>query len=139
MLRESSLVTETVCSGLWLVECLCLDLCMAEFERWQNWCSRQRPQQHNSVNDALAVCDATLFPNVRAVLKIFATLPVTTCSAERSFSVLRLIKSYLQSTMDNDRLNGLALLSVHRSKKTELRCSDCGNARKFSTRVRLNE
>jgi len=117
-----------------------LDLCMAEFERWQHWCSRQRPQQHdNSVNDALAVCDATLFPNVRAVLKIFATLPVTTCSAERSFSVLRLIKSYLRSTMDNDRLNGLALLSVHRSKKLNYDAVIAEYARKFSTRVRLNE
>jgi len=42
---------------------------------------------------------------------------VTTCSAERSLSVLRLIKSYLRSTMDNDRLHGLALLAVHQSKK----------------------
>ena len=116
---------------------------MAEFERWQHWCSRQRPQQHdNSVNDALAVCDATLFPNVRAVLKIFATLPVTTgtCSAERSFSVLQLIKSYLRSTMDNDRPNGLALISLHRSKKKlNYDAVIAEYARKFSTRVRINE
>ena len=94
-----------------------MDACRAEFERWQHWCSRLEPEQRiNSatVSSALALCDATLFPNMRTVLKIFASLPVTTCTAERSFSVLRLVKTQLRSTMDNDRLSGLALLSVHK-------------------------
>ena len=75
-----------------------LHLCMAEFARWQHWCSRLPTQQRNtSLNDALTACNATLFPNIRKLLHIFATLPVTTCSAERSFSVLRLLKTYLRS------------------------------------------
>ena len=58
----------------------CLDACRAEFERWQHWCSRLEPEQRsNSVSGALELCDATLFPNMRTMLKIFATLPVTTC------------------------------------------------------------
>ena len=32
----------------------------------------------------------------------------------RSISVLRRLKTYLRSTMKNDRLNGLALLNIHR-------------------------
>ena len=40
-------------------------------------------------------------------------LPVTSCETERSFSTLRRIKIYLLTTMSNERLNGLALLSVH--------------------------
>lgn len=40
---------------------------------------------------------------------------ISVATAERSFSSLRLIKSYLRSTMAQDRLNGLALLYIHRN------------------------
>jgi len=43
-----------------------------------------------------------------------ATLPVTTASAERSFSQLRQLLNYLRNTTAEDRLNGLALLQLHR-------------------------
>jgi len=43
---------------------------------------------------------------------IYATLPVTTATSERSFSAL--INNYLHSTMSDYRLNGLALLYVQR-------------------------
>lgn len=46
-------------------------------------------------------------------LRIAATLPVTVASAERSFSKLKHIKNYLRSTMSQDRLNGLALISIN--------------------------
>ena len=39
--------------------------------------------------DALAVCDTDFFPNIGRLLQITATLPVTSASAERSFSVLK--------------------------------------------------
>ncbi|RZF44144.1 hypothetical protein LSTR_LSTR017028, partial [Laodelphax striatellus] len=38
----------------------------------------------------------------------------TTCTAERSFSTLRRLKSYLRNSCGQDRLTGLALMSVHR-------------------------
>ena len=42
------------------------------------------------------------------------TIPVSVASAERSFSKLKLIKSYLRSSISEDRLNGLAMLSIER-------------------------
>jgi hypothetical protein len=42
------------------------------------------------------------------------TIPVTVASAEKSFSKLKLIKSYLRSTMSQERLNGLAILSIEK-------------------------
>jgi len=43
-----------------------------------------------------------------------AVLPVITTSNDRSFSSLRRLKTYLRSTMGEDRLNGLASLNIHR-------------------------
>jgi hypothetical protein len=40
---------------------------------------------------------------------------VTVASAEITFSKLKLIKSYLRSTMSQERLSGLAILSIERN------------------------
>ena len=62
--------------------------------------------------DALSVCRRDFYPNIHILLRITATLPVTT--AERSFSTLKCLKTYLRSTIDQVRLTVLALLHVHR-------------------------
>ena len=49
------------------------------------------------------------FPNIYIAYRILLTIPVTVATIERSFSKLKLLKSYLKSTMLQDRLNGLAI------------------------------
>ena len=62
--------------------------------------------------------DKDFFPNIRVLLSIVATLPVTSCECEHSISMLKLIfKNPLRSTMKQDRLNGLALFYNHRDVK----------------------
>jgi hypothetical protein len=60
--------------------------------------------------DALECCPS-VYPNVKFLLKILTTLPVTTASAERTFSMLRRLKTWLRSTMCDERLTGLALMA----------------------------
>jgi len=55
-----------------------------------------------------------MYPNIAVLLRIFATIPVTTATAKRSFRALRLLKTYLRATMHEDRLNGLALMAIHK-------------------------
>jgi len=45
--------------------------------------------------------------------RIMLRIPVSVASAGRSFSKLKLIKSYLRSTMSQQRLNGLISLIVY--------------------------
>jgi len=52
------------------------------------------------------------YPNKWVTFRVMLTVPVSVASAERSFSKLKLIKSYLHSTMSEERLNGLAIFSM---------------------------
>ena len=57
----------------------------------------------------------TMFPNIYTALCILGTIPITTCQCERSVSALRRLKTYMPRTMPQERLNGLAALSVYRN------------------------
>ena len=57
-----------------------------------------------------------MFSEVKHLLKIFYTIPVTTATAERSFSALRRLKTFLRSTMSQERLNHTMLLYVHKGR-----------------------
>ncbi|KAL6456301.1 hypothetical protein MHYP_G00348440 [Metynnis hypsauchen] len=54
----------------------------------------------------------SIFGELCIALRIFCTLPVTVAGGERAFSKLKLVKNYLRSTMGQDRLNSLAILSI---------------------------
>ncbi|XP_021843059.2 uncharacterized protein [Spinacia oleracea] len=62
--------------------------------------------------DILTFLGLDCFPNTIVAYRILLTIPVTVASAERSFSKLKLLKSYLRSTMLQERLNGLALIAI---------------------------
>ena len=68
---------------------------------------------------ALEFCGADVHPNLRKLLAIFATFPVTTASSERSFSTMRRLMTYLRSTMGEQRSTSLALLSVQRDRPVD--------------------
>ena len=61
-----------------------------------------------------------MLSEVDKVLKIFFTFPVTSATAERSFSSLRRLKTFLRSTMTHCRLNNLFMLYIHTSKTDAL-------------------
>lgn len=50
---------------------------------------------------------------VMRLLQLYLVCPASTATAERSFSQLRQIKSYLRSTMKQERLNHLMLLASY--------------------------
>ena len=52
--------------------------------------------------------DLNCFPNASIAYRILFTIHVTVAYSERSFSKLKLLKSYLRSTMLQERLIGLA-------------------------------
>ena len=49
------------------------------------------------------------YPNIHRVLLLLLSLPVGSCSCERSFSALRRLKTWCRSSMTDERLDQLAL------------------------------
>jgi len=88
------------------------DKLRAEFELWQQrWqTATNRPK---TALDAYRACNASLYPNVSVLLQLLVTLPVTTATAERSFSTLKRLKTYLRSSMSDERLTSLSLIHIH--------------------------
>ena len=75
-------------------------------------------------SDLISLLDsAQFFPAVKTVLLIFLTLPSTTCTVEKSFSTMRRVKTWLRNIMNDDRLSGLCVMSVHRKWIKENRVS----------------
>ncbi|CAF1321705.1 unnamed protein product [Adineta steineri] len=70
--------------------------------------------------DSFNECNEAFYPNIKILLQIFSTLPVSTATAERSFSVLKLIKNYLRSTISETRLNGLALMYIYSNSSIDI-------------------
>ncbi|XP_028966491.1 zinc finger MYM-type protein 1-like [Galendromus occidentalis] len=86
-----------------------------EFERWQaKWVAVPQNELPGTAIETLNKCSPSDYPKIALMLQIFATFPVTTASAERTFSALRLVKTYLRSKMGGDRLKGLASMNIQR-------------------------
>lgn len=56
-------------------------------------------------------------PSLALCLRFFLTICVSVATCERSFSKLKLIKSYLRSTMSQTRLSSLSILSIEKERK----------------------
>jgi hypothetical protein len=54
------------------------------------------------------------FPDLLKFIQLVLTIPVSSAQAERTFSCLKRVKTYLRSTMLQQRLNNLCMLSIER-------------------------
>ena len=92
------------------------DILEMEIKNWRSvFLLLPTEQVPTTIASAVKSINAINFPNVFVLLKLVATLPITSCECERSFSNLRRLKTWLRTTMDTDRLGALALMNVHYS------------------------
>ena len=64
---------------------------------------------------SLSQAEKELLSEVLTITKLVLVLPATNAVSERSFSALRRVKTFLRSTMNQDRLNHLMVLHVHKT------------------------
>ena len=118
----------------------------SELDMWETrWIKTARELQESRsiesvpkrISDTLVTSDKEFHPNVTTILNILAVVPATTCTCERSISALRRLKTWLRSTMTNERLTGLALMHVHRHLNFNVDEIIDNFARAYPRRIRL--
>ena len=65
-----------------------------------------------------------IFTEVIKLIRLCLTIPLSSATAERSFSTLRKLKTFTRSTMKASRLTHLALLHVHQDRTDKLDLSN---------------
>lgn len=91
-----------------------IDNLEAEARLWYDVWTNKECSEKTKLHDLLP--ETTFYPAVRRMIIYYQTIPPTTCTVERSFSTLRRVKTWLRSTIGEDRLSNLCLLSVHRNR-----------------------
>ena len=81
-------------------------LLSTKFSRWKRACaSTPVDKRPDTLEKVLLFCDRDDYPNIFVLLVMACTLLVTTYETERSNSQLKLLKTYLRSTMTEERLS----------------------------------
>ena len=90
-----------------------------EIHNWYTkWKLEEKYHSSNSLPSALystLTKISSFYSKTKALVTIRCTLPVTSCTAERSFSGLKHIKTLLRSSMSNECLSSLTLLHIHQN------------------------
>lgn len=95
----------------------------SQLEVLANIHTRSPVTQLKDAADALRlICagERCLIPDVITLMKLCLVLPASTASAERSFSALRRVKTYLRSTMNQARLNHMLILNAYKEMVDDL-------------------
>jgi len=90
-----------------------LDFSLYDEEEDQTWnCSKQNLASVGKLFKLFCTASfQNVFPNLYLTSKISVTLPVSSCTVERSFSKLKLIKNKLRTTMCQNRLEQMVKIS----------------------------
>jgi hAT family C-terminal dimerisation region len=77
--------------------------------------------KYTSISGAVEVIQAMsgdvrrLFQQVERLVRLMLICPVSSCKAERSFSSLRRLKTWLHTSMTQSRLNAIAVCHAHQN------------------------
>ena len=92
------------------------------------------------VTSIRSICDAmnaqnsfkSILSEVHKLLRLYYTIPITSATSERTFSVLRRLLTYIRSTMTEKRLNNCLILHVHKDLTDNVNLTDIAKEFVFS-------
>lgn len=102
------------------------DVLKVQLETLRNYFVQQNSPHPTTLADVLKYLRSlskpmrAMFSVIVTLVKLILVMPASNATSERSFSALRRVKSYLRSTMSQDRLNNLMVLHVHKEKTDAL-------------------
>lgn len=76
--------------------------------------------EHLTTFQNLSTDMKVMFPSVETLLRLALISPASSCTAERSLSALRRLKTWLRTSMTQERLNHTAVCHIHRDMMEEI-------------------
>ena len=76
---------------------------------------------------SLETAQKHMISEVIVICKLIQVNPVTSASAERSFSMARRVKTWLRANLNQNRFTHLASLNSHKTRTDKLRLIDVAN------------
>ena len=86
----------------------------------------------------MTVAERSLISEIVTLLKLILVLPPTNIVSERTFSAMRRLKTYLRSTMKQERLNHLLILHVHNDRTDDISCVEVAKSFVGDSKYRLS-
>jgi hypothetical protein len=97
-----------------------LDMLDKELTMWYTFKKLKKMKNFDSIIDVLKdSAYGGTFPQIRLLVRIYLTLPITSASCERAFSALKRIKTYLRTKLGENRLNSLAIINIEKDNLEE--------------------
>jgi hypothetical protein len=84
-----------------------------QLRMFQNQFTYRSVQQARAHLQSMCPEVRSLFGQVEQLVRLLLICPASSCTAERSFSALRRLKTWLRSNMTQERLNCVAVANVH--------------------------
>ena len=95
------------------------DVIDEELHRWKlKWLAMSFADRPQTLSSTLK--ESGSFPNIFTLLKLFAMLPLTSCSCERSASALCRLNNYMRCSQTEQRLTSLALIHSNYDVKIDV-------------------
>ena len=116
LLQKRNFLIEQESLSFWLADLPNPQMLLPKSNRWiRLWKQRINGELPTTLIETLRATDKDCFPNIHTLLMIGCVLRTSSATAERSFSLLRRLRTHLRSTKGDNRLSGLILMSSHYS------------------------
>ncbi|XP_060867830.1 zinc finger MYM-type protein 1-like [Metopolophium dirhodum] len=73
-----------------------------------------------NIDDLKTTIKKEIFPNIYKMLQVALTLPVSSATCEQSFSAMRRIKTWVRTSMHQERFTNLSILHIEKDVTTNI-------------------
>jgi len=80
----------------------------------KNWIKSLCNKNDFKLEDIKKYVSKQVYPNLYKLLQVAITLPISSSTCERSFSAMRRLKTWLRTSMLQNRFNTIAILNIEK-------------------------
>lgn len=95
--------------------CVSKDVLKSEMTVAKNCILQSTDEEYITLNDVKKILTKKVFPNLYKLFQVAITIPISSSTCERSFSAMRRIKTWLRTSMLQERFNNTSMLYIEKN------------------------